>query len=351
MFELILTACLATASQQCGPILLPQGRAETAALCEDGKERITQAWLASHPALVEAGATCVTQDDLPALPLREIADGVYMFAGQPVQMEGSPDGHIANLGVVIGDSVAVIDSGVSRAQGQQLYAAIRRLTDRPISHVILTHMHPDHVMGTQVFVEAGAKVVGHRALSQSLQLRGAGYLDGLVRLYGDKAILGTELSRVDIAVVDQMRLDLGGRELRLTPTATAHSDNDLTVFDPVAGVLFAGDLLFRQLTPVVDGSLTGWLEWQSEMPQPMPRVIVPGHGDIATSWEEAVTAQADFLNALAEATRRQIDLGLPMSEAVPEIVEDMAPLSPGWAAYPETVARDATAAYKELEWQ
>jgi quinoprotein relay system zinc metallohydrolase 2 len=351
MFELIMTACLAASSQTCGPILLPAGRAETFDECAASKARIGALWITTHPTLLGVKLDCLASADLPVLDLKRGAEGVYYSLGQPVQLEGSPDGRIANLGVVIGQTVAVIDSGASRAQGQELYAAIRRLTDRPISHVILTHMHPDHVLGTQVFVEAGAKVVGHRALGPALEMRAQTYLDNMRRLYGDRTMLGTEITFPDILVDDRMEVDLGGRKLTVIAARTAHTDNDLTVLDDETGVLFAGDLIFRRLTPVVDGSLTGWLEWQSTMPEPAPRLIVPGHGDVAGSWSEAVTAQNTFLNALAQSTRARIAEGEPMSEAVPLIVGDLASFASEWSAFPETAARNATAAYKELEWQ
>ena len=351
MYHLILTACL-LGPPHCAPILLPRGEAETRAECEAGAGRIGRDWIAGRADLAARGTECVATGDLPALDLRQVAPGVFAYLGQPVQLEQSPDGRIANLGVVIGaDSVAVIDAGVSRAQGQQLYAAIRRLTDLPVGHVILTHMHPDHVLGTQVFAEAGAQVVGHHALRPSLEMRAAGYLDGMARLYGAGAMLGTEIALPDLEVRERMDLDLGGRVLSLTAAPTAHTDNDLTVFDHATGTLFGGDLIFRELTPIVDGSLRGWLDWLADAPRPAPRIVVPGHGAVAGSWDEAVAAQRRFLDALAAAVRAELEAGVPMSQAVPDIGRAMEGQAEGWAAFPESVARDATAAYKELEWE
>ena len=79
--------------------------------------------------------------------------------------------------------------------------------------------------------------------------------------------------------------------------------------------------------------------------------MVPGHGPVATSWPDAVTAQQDFLTTLAQATRQTIRDGLPMSQAVPAIVEALQPFAGEWASFPDSAARDATAAFKELEWE
>ncbi|WP_411957317.1 quinoprotein relay system zinc metallohydrolase 2 [Paracoccus homiensis] len=352
MIHLILTACLATQPGACGPILLPQGQADDMQSCQNGADRISRNWLSDHPELAGQATTCLPADKLPTLKLDQIAPGVFVHLGETRQLEDSDNGQIANLGVVVGDlSVAVIDAGVSRIQGQMLYAALRQITDKPISHLILTHMHPDHVLGASVFAEAGAQIWGHHALPNSLTFRQDRYLENLARLYSPQAMIGTRVVLPDHAVREAAQIDLGGRVLSLIPARTAHTDNDLMVRDDREQVLFAGDLVFRDLTPVVDGSLTGWLDWHRLPPSPMPRLIVPGHGPVAQDWESAIGPQRAFLVALADATRAQIAAGKPMSAAVPQIAQDLAPFEPGWNAFAPTVARDATAAFKELEWE
>lgn len=353
MYHLILTACLAGSSGDCAPILLPEAESATLAECEAQAGRISKGWLSGRPGLTGNGTSCQPTADLTALSLEEVAPGVHVYFGEPVQMDDSPDGRIANLGVVIGNgSLAVIDTGVSRRQGQELYAAIRRLTDLPVSHVILTHMHPDHTLGTSVFREAGAGVFGHASLPGALEFRAETYLDNISRLYPAQEVIGTEIISPDRTVEDRESIDLGGRELVLKAEGTAHTDNDLTVFDRKTETFFSGDLIFRDLTPVVDGSLNGWLEWMGAEPvSPPAQRIVPGHGDVAETWGMAVDPQSEFLNALRDATRTAIADGMAMSEAVPAVVESLGVLEKGWNSFPETVARDATAAYKELEWE
>ncbi|WP_336512278.1 quinoprotein relay system zinc metallohydrolase 2 [Paracoccus shandongensis] len=318
--------------------------------CAAEAPRIAEGWLADHAPLVQGGLSCLPLSGLPALPVAAVAPGVNVHLGQVAQFEDSPDGWIANLGFVVGrDSIAVIDAGASRAQGQALFAAIRAVSDKPISHLVLTHMHPDHAFGAEVFREAGAAVIGHEKLADALQARGPAYLDNLTRLYGPGPMIGTRVALPDVAVADRLEIDLGGRVLTLTATGPAHSDNDLTVRDSATGTLFAGDLVFRGLTPIVDGSLPGWLDWMA-VPQP-GGPVVPGHGPVAADWRDAVTAQRDFLTALAHHTRQAVRAGLPLSQAVPAIVDGLQPFAGNWASFPDSVARDATAAFKELEWE
>lgn len=352
MFHLILTACLASAPSDCTTILLPEGDAATQQVCEARAARITRSWLSARPSLSGSVPECRANADLSASDLQEVAPGVHVHLGTSLQMEDTSDGRIANLGVVIGrDAVAVVDAGVSRAEGQALYVAIRRITDKPIRHLVLTHMHPDHSLGASVMAEAGAEILGHHALPQALQGRGGTYLSNLERLYPPAAWIGTEVVLPDRVVTDRMEIDLGDRVLNLRAWPAAHTDNDLTVLDRQTATLFAGDLLFRDLTPVVDGSLLGWLEWLDSNPADGAGLIVPGHGPVAGSWSEASGPQRSFLEALAAETRLAITAGHPMSAAVPQIAKALEPLKKDWASFDATVARDATVAFQELEWE
>ena len=353
MFHLILTACLAGDSSICRPILLPEGSAPDEAGCVAAASRISTDWLARHPGLAAAGTACAAAEDasVAALPMTEIAPGVFTHIGAIAEVSPENRGRIANLSFVVGETVAVIDAGSSRAEGEALFAAIRRVTDRPISHLILTHMHPDHVLGAEVLAEAGARVVGHPQLAAALDARAGTYLENFTRLLGAGEMIGTTVPTPDETAEGGMTIDLGTTRLSLSPAPTAHTDNDLVVRDEGSGTLFTGDLIFRELAPVVDGSLNGWLQWMALPPAPPPARIVPGHGPVAATWEEASAAQQALLAALRDATRARIAEGMPMSEAVPAILQDLQPLAPGWTNFEPTVSRDATAAYKELEWE
>ncbi|MFX9862929.1 MBL fold metallo-hydrolase, partial [Acinetobacter baumannii] len=89
-------------------------------------------------------------------------------------------------------------------------------------------------------------------------------------------------------VGEEVRIDLGDRIIVLTAHPTAHTNNDLTVFDRQSGTLFAGDLLFVDHLPAVDGSAVGWLRVIDALER-IPAVrAVPGHGPPSVGWPGAL---------------------------------------------------------------
>ena len=282
------------------------------------------------------------------LRLEEVAEGVHVYAG-PHEEASLPNlGAVGNAGVVIGrDSVAVIDTGGSPEFGRRLRAGIAALTDLPVAWVITTHAHPDHFFGHTAFDEDGASFAGHRRLARALATRGPFYLDAFERLVG-AAFEGARIVAPSMEVSDEARIDLGDRVLVLNAWRTAHTDNDLTVLDLRTGTLFAGDLVFVDRLPVVDGSLKGWLDVLSELRRVPAARVVPGHGPAAAAWPEALDAQERYLRALLRDVRREVAAGSRIESAIGRVaVEER----DRWTTFDVSHPRNVTASFTELEWE
>jgi quinoprotein relay system zinc metallohydrolase 2 len=280
-------------------------------------------------------------------PVGEVATGVFVHFGVNAVMTAENEGAIANVGFVVGDdAVAVIDTGGSAQEGRRLIAAIRASTAKPIRYVINTHAHPDHFFGNAAFAGLGATFVGHRNLPRALALRGAHYLDAFRRSMGS-ALDGVELVAPQQLVEHDVKIDLGNRILVLRAFATAHSDSDLTVLDETTGTLFAGDLVFRQHIPVLDGSVRGWLKAIDILAATTAKRVVPGHGPLA-EWPFALADERRYLERLAQDCRALIASGATIAKAA-----TIAGVSekPQWELFEEYNARNATAAFAELEWE
>jgi quinoprotein relay system zinc metallohydrolase 2 len=282
------------------------------------------------------------------LPMREVAAGVFVHFGVNALMTAENDGAIANIGFVIGDdAVAVIDTGGSAREGRRLLAAIHNVTAKPIRYVINTHAHPDHLFGNAAFAGTAAAIfVGHRNLPRALALRGPYYLDAFRRSMGD-ALDGVALMAPQKLVDDDVKLDLGNRALILHAWAAAHSDSDVTVLDETTQTLFAGDLVFVAHIPVVDASLRGWLAATDALSRIPARRVVPGHGPLS-EWPLALAGERRYLETLARDCRALIASGASLAEAAASagLTE-----KPQWELFEAYNARNATAAFAELEWE
>jgi glyoxylase-like metal-dependent hydrolase (beta-lactamase superfamily II) len=211
------------------------------------------------------------------------------------------------IGAIVGDEGAVVvDTRTTYAQADELRADLRALTSKPLLAVVNTHHHYDHTFGNARFVPV--PIWGHDRCAAALR-------DGGEEMRQRVAVrmpeLVAELAEVVITPPDRTfdelaTLDLGGRQVQLRYLGRGHTDNDVVVLVPDAGVVFAGDLLENRAPPSFgDGFPIAWAETVADRLLPLVRdTVVPGHGDPAG--RDFAERQAGELGLVARLVRSSL---------------------------------------------
>lgn len=244
---------------------------------------------------------------------RQIADDVWLLEGSTDNFDKANGGNIVNTGFIVTDAgVVVIDSGPSRRYGEAMRAAIASVTDRPVIKLLLTHHHPDHVLGNQAFTDV--PIAALAGTTEMLREQGNAMAENMYRLVGDW-MRGTEVVLPTETLAPGM-LDIGGRSLRLL-ALRGHTGADLAILDERSGVLFAGDILFyqRALTTPNSPGLDVWLEDLDTLEALPWKRLVAGHGPVADDAAPFLQMR-DYLGWLDGLLREAANGGADMNEVI-----------------------------------
>jgi len=240
-----------------------------------------------------------------AEPLRaqQVAGNAWFVQGEAAMGSAANRNFISNAGfVVTPQGVLVVDALGSPTLAAELIAAIRAVTPQPIRYVVVTHYHADHIYGLQTFKALGATVIAHRSA--------LGYLNSdtaRLRLQASREELfpwideATRLVPADRWLDADTTLELGGEIFHLHHVGPAHTPEDLVVHAEHAGVMFAGDLVFRGRIPFVgQADSRQWIASLGRLITLQPRIVVPGHGPISTDPVADLQLTRDYLAYLRQ---------------------------------------------------
>lgn len=279
--------------------------------------------------------------------MEEVGPGIFVRKGLIADATAENADAIANIGFLVGrDGVLVTESGGSLADGEWLRAEIVKRTAKPITHVMLTHVHPDHVFGAGAFLADKPVFVGHAKLTEALSARGAFYRKRLIDLLGEDRT--GPVVYPTLTVADTAEIDLGDRRLTVTAHGPAHTTSDLSMRDSASGLLFPADLLFVNRIPSLDGSLEGWLTEAERLKTLGATRAVPGHGPVTVDLAPALADLTGYLTALRDGTRAAIAKDISIEKAVTRVAADQ---RDKWALFDTYNGRNVTVAYQELEWE
>lgn len=238
-----------------------------------------------------------------AMPIQRVSSRAYFVEGHAAL--GSPENQnfISNAGFVVTESsVVVIDALGSPSLAKRLLTEIRRITTRPISHVLVTHYHADHIYGLQVFKNAGATIVAQKSAWEYLGSEAA-----TLRLEASRHELrpyideNTRLVPADQWLDGDETLVVGGLEFRMIAVGPSHTAEDMVVHVPQERVVFTGDIVFQGRIPFVgQADSRHWIVALDRLTTLKVAAMVPGHGPVSHHPQGDIRLTRDYLLFLRE---------------------------------------------------
>jgi cyclase len=201
----------------------------------------------------------------------------------------------SNAGLIVGggESLLIDTLWDTRLTRRMLDAMAPHTAAAPIRHLVNTHGDPDHCWGNQLL--AGAEIIATRATAEDIRGEDPrrlrllafggrllpGGLSAFARLLKPYDFSGIKVTPPTRTFDGRMELDVGGRRVELIEVGPAHTPGDLIVHVPDERILFAGDLLFVGVTPIMwVGPVENWLAGLDTIIELDPRAVVPGHGPV-----------------------------------------------------------------------
>jgi glyoxylase-like metal-dependent hydrolase (beta-lactamase superfamily II) len=238
--------------------------------------RLARPWLGGLLGLCAACAsTWALAQAVPEMALKQVGAHTYYVEGLAALGSPANQNFISNAGFVVArDGVVVIDTLGSPALARRLVKKIAAVTPKPVTHVILTHYHADHIYGLQVFKQLGTDL--------------APWVDGSVQLVpADRWLDGSTT------------LELAGTRFVVEQVGPSHTPEDLAIYVPSERVLFAGDLIFSGRLPFVGKANSDqWITALNRLLGFDAQVVVPGHGGASTDPRKDIGFIRDYLGHL-----------------------------------------------------
>ena len=273
----------------------------------------------------------------------EIGAGLYAFTA-----EGDP-----NSGVIIGDdSVMIIEAQATPRLAQKVMDCVRQVTDKTISHVVLTHYHAVRVLGASAF--GADQIVMSDAARSMVVERGQEDWDSefqrFPRLFeGHESIPG--LTWPTTTFSDEMTVYLGKRKVVIKQIGRAHTAGDSVIWVPDSQTMFTGDIVEKHSACYCgDGYFGEWGQTLDNVKAYDPQFIAPGRGDALVGRAaviEAIELTRDFVDSTYKPVAQVAASGGSLKEAWDAVRAECDPKFKDYAIYEHCLPFNVARAYDE----
>jgi glyoxylase-like metal-dependent hydrolase (beta-lactamase superfamily II) len=273
----------------------------------------------------------------------EVGEGLYAFTA-----EGDP-----NSGVIIGeDSVMIVEAQATPRLANKVIDCVRSVTDKPISHVVLTHYHAVRVLGASAF--GADQIIMSDVARAMVAERGQEDWDSefqrFPRLFeGHESIPG--LTWPTTTFSDAMTVFLGNRRVDIMKLGRAHTAGDAVIHVPDQNVMFTGDIVeYHSACYCGDGHYSDWGATLDAIKAYNVDAIAPGRGDALVGTEmvnKAIESTRDFVESTYDPVKRVVARNGTMKEAWDAVREVCDPKFSDFAIYEHCLPFNVARAYDE----
>jgi glyoxylase-like metal-dependent hydrolase (beta-lactamase superfamily II) len=297
--------------------------------------------------VVLLAAACATQCVGAAQPkVVTVAPGVYALLGSGGDITPENGGRTANVAFVVGPrGVVVVDTGTSFREGEDIVAAVRSVSSRPIRLVILTHPGQEAIFGAAAFQARGIPILAHRSSAELIASRCETCLRNLRALLGEDSMAGSRVVEPDRLIDGDETLELIGRPLRLIAPPWSSAPGAIAVLDVQTSTLIAGSLVsIHRIPDMRDADPKAWREALMRAAWTRCQHLVPGFGPIGSCAD--IRAFAHYFAELEKSVGALMKEGVSLGEltgrnGLPEFAR--------WDQYETLHPQNASRAYLRLE--
>jgi glyoxylase-like metal-dependent hydrolase (beta-lactamase superfamily II) len=243
---------------------------------------------------------------------------IYYSLGHPGVPGQANEGNTSNAGfVVTADGVLVFDALGTPSLGWALLQAIRKVTDKPIRYVAVSHYHADHIYGLQAFKDhthaviiAQERAAEYNENDETADERADQRLDQRRDALAPWVNKDTRVVPPDITFKERLTLTLGGKRFVMIYAGPAHSASDMMMMVEPDDVLFAGDIVQNGRVPFMnsdDVDTANWLRGLDAVEKLDPKFIIPGHGKPSTAARQAIAFTRSYILFVRQAMQHAVD--------------------------------------------
>ena len=209
-----------------------------------------------------------------------------------------------NVGIIaMGKGTLIVDTPLVSRQAGAINDALVATGHKPVCFVCITHRHPDHILGTNLFGE-DALIIGNRDAYENMGEHDPAAVEAWINTWNwenqndVREMMAAKVSPPEIVFEKELTLHLGGVEIWFFPLP-GHLAEHTGVFVPEAGVLITGDSLFNEHHPYMGGgNFRVWYESLIKMRDLKAERFIPGHGPVCGY--EAIEKQQRYMEKIVE---------------------------------------------------